>query len=44
MDLLTGLGPFVILVLVAFLLIWRGLRQDIHDKDTGGGDDGSDGD
>lgn len=35
MDLLFGVGPFILLMVVVIWVVFRGLRQDTHGKDTG---------
>lgn len=38
MELLFGLGPLGLLLIAVIWIVWRGLRQDTHTHDTGGGD------
>ncbi len=40
MDLLIGLFPLIVLIVVVAWVVERGMRNDTHDRDTGGGYDG----
>jgi len=40
MALIIDLWPFWLLIAFVAVVIWKGMRQDTHDKDTGGGFDG----
>ena len=37
MELLIELWPFLLLIAFVVIVIWRGMPQDTHDRDTGGG-------
>lgn len=41
MELIIDLWPFWLLIAFVVVVIRKGMRQDTHDRDTGGGEGGS---